>query len=130
MLSHLRHVFFRFRVVLGAIRNGIYGLALVCAGWIFVAPPSPSEIARLDLPPSATAQNDALRAHRMAKLLMMVGTDRMYDLVADRSDTGLSADEVRLGVILAAEGTPLRADEVETPTRSITGAKFEAARTN
>lgn len=128
MLFHLRQVLFKFRVYLGALRTGIFGFALVCAAWVFAAPPSQSEIARLNLNAPDTAQHEGLRAHRIAKLLILVPSDRLYELAANRSGTGMSADDFRLGVILAAEGTPLRA--AEAPTGEGSGAKFLPARTN
>lgn len=130
MLDHLRHVFFKFRVFLGAIRTGLLGFALVIAAWIFAAPPSQSEIARLGLDASEQTPGTTLRAHRIAKLLVLIESDQFYELVADQAGAEVSADDLRLGVILAAEGTPLR-DTTTAPTQDTgIGAKFVAARTN
>ncbi|MEL6573481.1 MAG: hypothetical protein AAFQ64_17615 [Pseudomonadota bacterium] len=106
MLLAIRRVLFRIRTVLGALRAGIYGLAVVCAAWIFLAPPSQTEASLLDLPSQTTHWNRDLRSHRMAKLLTIVGTDRIYGIVANRSGTGLTADQVRQSVDAVANGQP------------------------
>ena len=107
MFQQIRRVFFRIRIYLSALRTGIFGVALVCATWVFAAPPSQLETDRLSLSSADTAQHEGLRTHRMAKLLMVVGTDRFYQMVADQSGTGISALEVRLNIIAAAEGVPV-----------------------
>lgn len=127
MIQALRQTFFRFRVLLGALRTGIYGFAVVCAAWIFAAPPSADEIARLALPSAATASHKGVRTHRMAKLLMMIDSDQLYTMAARRTDPALTAADIRLNVILAAEGTSLRSP---APAEPGIGAKFVAARTN
>lgn len=137
MQRAIRSSFFKFRVFFGALRAGVYGFALVCAGWIFLAPASQTEIARLDLMQNSSADTSELAVHRMAKLLTLVGTDRIYEMVAARMDNGTTADQVRLNILIAAEGRPLTADDdVLGMARSSevtdvqTGAKFVAARTN
>lgn len=106
MFREIRRILFRIRTVLSALRTGIYGLVAVCAAWIFLAPPSQTEAALLNLPTQSTHWNTELRSHRMAKLLTIIGTDRIYEIVADRSGTGLTGDQVRQSVDAVANGQP------------------------
>ena len=64
MLKAIRDTYFKIRIFIGAIRNGIIGLALVIGGWLFLAPPSGAEVATIGLTPQATASDPVLRAHR------------------------------------------------------------------
>lgn len=116
MFRAIRQVFFRIRVFFGALRAGILGLAAVGAGWIFLAPPSATEAALLDLPQETSSFNGELRAHRMAKLLTVVGTDQIYEMVASRVGNGLTADMVRQNVDAVATGAP---SQVVVTTQSV-----------
>ncbi len=136
MFRKIRHAFAKVRVIFNALRAGLYGFVLVCAGWLFLAPPSQTEIDRLSLPLRATAQHEAVRAHRMAKLVVLVANDRIYGLVARRGNAGLSAEQIRNGMVLAAAGTSLRVSDAELGADAIqknsirpSGAKFVTART-
>jgi hypothetical protein len=142
MLRSLRHLFGRLRIFISAIRSGLYGFILVWAGWLFFAPPSATEIDRLSLPPQATAQDDVVRTHRMAKLVALVATDRIYGIVADRAKVPMSAEQIKQGVILAAEGASLDEgapgrqnervlgiDAIQKNLARPGGAKFVTART-
>lgn len=106
MFRAIRQVFFRIRVFFGALRAGILGLAVVCAGWIFLAPPSASEAALFDLPAETSSFHSELRIHRMAKVLTLIGTDQIYEMVASRAGNGLTADLVRQNVDAVATGAP------------------------
>lgn len=137
MFSAIRSLFRKFRTVMRAIRAGIWGIATVLAAWIFIAPPSSTELNHLSLSADSTTQNELLRAHRMAKILLMVGNDRIYELVASRAGNGMTADDVRLSVIMAAGGRPLDPDDRFTSehlaiaeTGITEGAKFVTARTD
>ena len=129
MFAKIRSIFRKLRMVTRAIRAGVMGIAVVLGGWIFLAPPSPTETNHLSLQEGAPMQAELLRAHRMAKVLLIVGNDRIYRMVATRAGNGMTADEVRLSVVMAAGGRPL--DDIgDAPLERNTGAKFVAARTN
>lgn len=136
MFSALRATFRKFRTFMRAIRAGVWGLVTVLGVWVFFAPPSATEINHLSLSADSTTTHELLRAHRMAKVLMMVGTDRTYNLIASRAGNGLTADDVRLSVAMAAGGRPLLPDD-SASSEDLTndggtnsGGKFVAARTN
>ena len=142
MLQFLRQRFARIRILFGALRAGLYGFVLVCAAWIFAAPPSESEIARLSLDPSKTASHEGLRIHRMAKIVSAINSDRLYTFVASRAGTGQTATQIRDNIEFAADGfggfarnsnEPTDtggADETQKAFVTSGGAKFVPARTN
>ena len=55
----------------------------------------------------------------MAKLLTLVGTDRIYQIVANRANNGMTAQDVRLGVFATAQGIPTEPDSA-LPTGTLT----------
>ena len=125
MFQTLRRTLNRIRFIIGGFRSAMYGLMLVALTWIVAIPPSSSEIARLDLPIDATVQAEGLRHYRMAKLLVMVASDRTYAIIANRAGTEITANDFQLAVQIAANGTPTtHAAQPET------GAKFIAPRAN
>lgn len=129
MFAVLRSIFRKFRMVARAVRAGVAGIAVVLGLWIFLAPASQTEITHLSLSPESSLQIELLRAHRMAKVLMVVGNDRIYQLVAARAGQGMTADDVRLSVVMAAGGSPRDLRET-APDADTSGAKFVAARTD
>ena len=138
MFEGLKETFRKIRTLIGAVRNGILGLMLVIAGWLFLAPPTQTEIAAMALPQDATADNIMLRAHRMAKLLKMIESDRLYAFIADSGNTSMSAKDLAAQIDYAAEGigaygpaaTPVGADAMQKAFVDGSGAKFVPARTN
>jgi len=139
MLHAIRQTFFKIRVYIGAIRNGLLGLALVVAGWVFLAPHTQTELDLLGIQQGTTPEPTLLRAHRVAKVMAMIDSDRFYTFVADNAETGQTAEDIRDSVAFAADGfaglaggasQPAGVDETQKAfTRNI-GAKFVPARTN
>ena len=104
MFQSLRRIFFRVRLISGAIRNGIMGIAVVLGAWIFLAPPSSMERAVLPLTAPDTPFQEVLWLHRGAKVLEVVLNDRMVDLIIARSGGAISSEELKAGVEIAASG--------------------------
>jgi hypothetical protein len=125
MLHTLKRIFHRIRLIIGGIRAAIYGLAMVATTWVIALPPTQAEIARLNLPQTATVEADGLRDYRMAKLLLLVANDRIYDLIAKRSGTGATGSDFHLAVQIAANG-----DAINQNPAPQSGAKFLSARAN
>ncbi|MBB5720998.1 hypothetical protein FHS72_000605 [Loktanella ponticola] len=125
MFRTLRRIFSRIRFVLNAIRSAIYGIALVAAIWIVALPASETEIARFNLPQTASADAEGLRHYRMTKLLLLVGTDRTFDMIAKQSGAAMSGDELQLALQIAVSGNP-----AQTQPSVQSGAKFIPARTD
>ena len=136
MLQGLKDTIRKIRALIGAVRNGILGLLLVAAGWVFLAPPTQAEITAMALPRDATAGDMRLRAHRMAKLLQMIESDRLYDFIAERGNSGLTAEDIAAQVSYAADGIGMYApsstgaDAIQKAHVAGDGAKFVPARTN
>ncbi len=126
MLAALRRIFLRIRLIIGGIRSALYGIVVVAITWIIVLPPSQSEIARLDLPANATVEAEGLRHYRMAKLLLLVASEKTFERIAARSGSGVSGSEFQLAVQIAANGAPIQ----NTSQPEHTGAKRISARVN
>lgn len=125
MFQTLRRIFSRIRFIIGGIRSALYGLVMVAITWIVALPPSPSEIARLNLAQDATVTADGLRHYRIAKLLVLVATENTYELIAARAGTGASGSDLQLAIQIAANGDPI--SDLAPPED---GAKFVTARVN
>lgn len=136
MFQALRQTFQKIRAVIRAVRVGIVGLLLVAAAWVFLSPPTQTEIVAMALPEDATAGHLMLRAHRMAKLLQMVESDRLYAFIAAQDRTGMTAEDIAAQVKYAANGIAAfgpeatGADAIQKAHVSNGGAKFVPARTN
>jgi hypothetical protein len=125
MFLTIRRIFSRIRFILGGVRSAVYGIAMVSITWIVALPASEAEIARLNLEPNASADAEGLRHYRMAKLLLLVGSERTFSMIAERSGTGITGGEFQLALQIAANGEP-----VQTPPTPQSGAKFVSARSN
>ncbi len=125
MFQTLRRIFSRIRFVMNGVRSAIFGIAVVATTWIVALPASKAEIARLQLTSDTSANADGLRDYRMAKLLLLVGTDRTFDLIARQSGSGITGDEFQLALQISVNGIPSQA----APVRQ-SGAKFIPARTD
>lgn len=125
MFATLRRIFLRFRLIIAGIRAAIYGVLMIAITWVVALPPSPAEIAKLNLPNDATVASDGLRHYRMAKLLLLVASDTTFEKIAARSGTGITGSDFQLAVQIAANGDPIS----ETPPAQ-TGAKRISARVN
>ena len=125
MFQKIRRIFSRIRLVMNGVRSAIFGIAVVATTWIVALPASKAEIARLQLTSDTSANADGLRDYRMAKLLLLVGTDRTFDLIARQSGSGITGDEFQLALQISVNGIPSQA----APARQ-SGAKFVTARTD
>jgi hypothetical protein len=92
-------IFFR------AIRTGISGFILALTAAFFIAPPTTQETGVLNLSQSATARDEALIIHRLAKVATTVDSDKLYKALAEGGGTDLTPNDYRFLTEKFADGS-------------------------
>lgn len=92
-------------IIFRAIRTGISGFVLMIVAATLIAPPTENESTILDLTSDATARNEGLIIHRMAKAVVLIDSDWLYTSLAETSETGLTANGYRQLIGQFADGS-------------------------
>ena len=115
----LRHILKPFRllfIVLQALRVGALGLILVLSLALNLAPPTLAEVEMLDLDPNTSGLDDSLFAHRVAKGVVRLESDTVYETLARHIDPDVPVDQVKRVIGQFADGTltfPARPETAE-----------------